>query len=663
MRDTVLTVRRAMARLRAVNHIGLMALLSGLFMVLALPGTRAAAASVPARGAVPRVWNAKLYHAILRKIHAPTFPHRYFNVMKYGAKADGKTDCELAFNHAIHACHAAGGGTVVVPKGTYVCNGPITLLSNVNFHLNGGSQINFGYNPGDYLTGKGSLKGCVLVRYEGVWCYNYSPLIYAFRQTNVAVTGLGTFNAQRNNPDSTWIHWYDSQQKLKWKDRLINWAYSDQLTAMRKRIFGTGWHLMPEFCDFEQCHNILVRDVTFTNTPFWTIHPCFSTNVIIEGVTVYNHVKNMDDGIDVDSCDDTLIQNCSIRNDDDNIVIKSGRNADAWSVNGGRPSENIIIRHNWLSHDIGFGSEMSGGIKNVFELDNEFGASANIIYMKWGGERGGYIKHIYIRGITADSVRCLTQPAIAWAGGYSLPDAGFVPKISDWAISDVHINRIESAGAAAIALVNLDPSPIEHVVLRNITIGSVGAKSPFVWLKNAGQIHFEHVVIAGQTIQQLHVVATCRGQAVMLTWKPYPKAVRYVIYLGRKKIIKIQGGKTDHAELQWSDSKYSGGYIGLGAVLTNGAVVMRQDVKWPVAQLPDMKHLSVLLTQAQTILKQVVKPEPVVPMHYTPRQRAISHLYYCVHCAKLVLGNSTATPANVRVVDKMLSHAMRALRK
>lgn len=163
-----------MAWLRAVNHIGLMAFLgplSGLYMVLALPGARAAAATAPVRGAAPMVWNAKLYHAILRKIHAPTFPHRYYNVTKYGAKADGKTDCELAFNHAIHACHAVGGGTVVVPKGTYVCNGPITLLSNVNFHLNGGSQINFGYNPGDYLTGKGSLKGCVLVRYEGVRCH------------------------------------------------------------------------------------------------------------------------------------------------------------------------------------------------------------------------------------------------------------------------------------------------------------------------------------------------------------------------------------------------------------------------------------------------------------------------------------------------------------
>ena len=609
------------------------------------------------------VWNAKLYHAILGKIHAPTFPQRTFNVMKYGAKADGKTDCELAFKHAIDACHAAGGGTVVVPKGTYVCNGPITLLSNVNFHLNGGSIINFGFNPSDYLTGKGTLKGCVLVRYEGVWCYNYSPLIYAFRKTNVAVTGQGTFNGQRNNPKSTWIHWYDSQQKLKWKDRLVNWAYSDHLTAMRKRVFGTGWHLMPEFCDFEQCHNILVRDVTFINTPFWTIHPCFSTNVTIEGVTVYNHVKNMDDGIDVDSCDDTLIQNCSIRNDDDNIVIKSGRNADAWSVNGGRPSENIIIRHNWLSHDIGFGSEMSGGIKNVFELDNEFGTSANIIFMKWGGERGGYITHIYIRGITADSVRCLTQPAIAWAGGYALPKAGFVPRIADWAISDVHINRIEPSGSAAIALVNLDPSPIENVVLRNITIGSTGAKAPLVWLKNARKIQFEHVMIAGHHIQQLHVAATRRGRGVLLTWKPYPHAVRYVIYLGKKKIVKIKGGQTDHAELPSSDRKNSGGYIGLGAVPANGAVVMRQDVKWPVAQLPDMKRLSVLLAQAQFILKQLVAPVPVVPMHYTPRQRAISHLYYCVHCAELVLGNSTATPANVRVVDKMLSGAMKAFKK
>jgi polygalacturonase len=624
---------------------------------LDMPGQHAAAA-VP-----PMAWNAPLYNAILRKIHAPVFPHRNFNVLAFGARADGRTDCELAFEHAIAACHAAGGGSVVVPAGTYVCNGPITLLSNVNFHLNGGARINFGFNAGDYLTGKASRKGCVLVRYEGVWCYNYSPLIYAFRKTNVAVTGQGVLNGRRNDPQSTWIRWYNAQEKLKWKDRLVNWAYSDHLTAMRHRIFGTGWHLMPEFCDFEQCRNVLVRGVTFTNTPFWTIHPCFSKNVIIEGVTVYNHVKNMDDGIDVDSCDDTLIQNCCIRNDDDNIVIKSGRNADAWSVNGGRPAKNIIIRHNWLSHDIGFGSEMSGGISNVFELDNQFGNGANIIYMKWGGERGGYIRHIYIRGITADSVRCLTQPAISWAGGYRLPDAGFVPKISDWAISDVHIDRIESTGAAAIALVNLDPSPIQNVLLRNITIGSVAAKAPAVWLKNVDGIDFQNVMIAGRAIMQLHAKAAYVGQYVKLVWRPYPKAVRYVVYIGKKKVIGVKGGHADHVMLNGSEKQAAGGYIGLGAELADGMVAMRQDVKWPVRRLPNMTALTQLLGRAQDLLKQAVKPVPVVPMHYTPRQRALSHLYYCVHVAKLVLGNSTATSGNVGAAEKMLSNAINTMRQ
>jgi polygalacturonase len=614
------------------------------------------AAAAPAKG--PVVWNEPLYQAILKKIHAPEFPNRVFNVIKYGAKADGKTDCELAFKRAIAACRAAGGGMVVVPKGVYVCDGPITLQSNVNFHLNAGSQINFGFNPADYLTGRPTLKGCVLVRYEGVWCYNYSPLIYAFRKTNVAVTGSGVFNGRRSAPGSTWIRWYNAQQKLKWKDRLVNWAYSDHLTAMHKRIFGAGWHLMPEFCDFEQCRNVLVRGVTFTDTPFWTIHPCFSKNVIIEGVSVYNHDKNMDDGIDVDSCDDTLIQNCNIRNNDDNIVIKSGRNADAWSINGGRPSENIIIRHNWLSHDIGFGSEMSGGIKNVFEHDNQFGNGADIIYMKWGGQRGGYIKHIYIRGITADDIRCLSQPAIAWAGGYKLPDSAYVPAISDWAISKVHINRIESTGMAAIGLVNLSPSPIKNVILRDIHIGSMGAKAPAVWLKNAMEFHFQHVRIAGNTIHQLHATARRDGNSVTLHWKPYPRAAGYIIYTGKKTMTKVHGGATDHAVLRLGGKEKTGGYIGIGAVLPGGLIAMREDVKVPVQHLPRMRPLRQLVAAGQAMLKKEARPVTVVPMHYTASQRALSHLFYCVHAGELVLGNSTATPADVAMAEKMLNQAM-----
>lgn len=635
--------------------------LAALLIVAVSAGFADGATGVASQVVPPSVWNAQLYHAILRKIHTPVFRRRQFNVRQYGALPGGK-NCDSSFKRAIIACHAAGGGRVIVPPGTYICKGPITLLSNVNFHLDVGSQINFGFNPRNYLTGKAAVNGCVLVRYEGVWCYNYSPLIYAFRQTNVAVTGAGVLNGQRNSPHSTWMHWYNAQQREHWKDRLVNWGYSDHLTPMRKRIFGAGWHLMPEFCDFEQCRNVLVRGVTFKDSPFWTIHPSFCSNVIIEGVSVYNHDEYMDDGIDVDSCNDTLIQNCNIRNNDDNIVIKSGRNADAWSVNGGRPCKNVIIRHNWLSHDIGFGSEMSGGIKNVFAHDNQFGNGADIIYMKWGGERGGYIQHIYIRGVTADTVKCLTEPAISWAGGYQLPNAGFVPKISDWAISDVVIDRVESGGLSAISLVNLGPSPISHIWLENINIGAMKAHQPAVWLKNARAFHFINVTIGGHRIYQLHATAARVGRRVELSWHAFPGAAGYVIYAGTKQLIHV-GPAADAYVFKTPLPGKLRKYIGVAAVLPSGMAAIRQDVKWPVRHLPKMARLRQLERQAAELLKQSMHAVRTVPMHFTPRQRAISHLYYCVHAGDVVLNNSTAAPSDAKMVEKMLADAIHAVRK
>lgn len=116
----------------------------------------------------------------------------------------------------------------------------------------------------------------------------------------------------------------------------------------------------------------------------------------------------------------------------------------------------------------------------------------------------------------------MPHPAIAWAGGYKLPNAGFVPKISDWATGAVHINRLESTGSAAIALV---------VILRNITIGSLAPDAPAVWFKNAKNIHFQNVMIAGHAIKQLHAVARYHGQDVILAWKPYPNAARYIAFV------------------------------------------------------------------------------------------------------------------------------------
>ena len=128
---------------------------------------------------------------ILAVITPPRFPHRDFFVTEYGASGNGSDNNYLAFKNAIEACHSVGGGRVVVPKGTYRMEGPIHLLSNVNLHLQQGVKLDFYWNRDGYLVGDEKHRGRVPVRWEGTWIYNFSPLIYAWNQKNIGLTGPG----------------------------------------------------------------------------------------------------------------------------------------------------------------------------------------------------------------------------------------------------------------------------------------------------------------------------------------------------------------------------------------------------------------------------------------------------------------------------------------
>jgi polygalacturonase len=121
---------------------------------------------------------------ILRRIVPPTFPSKDFNITSYGARGDGTTDCSAAFKSAIGACNAAGGGRVVVPPGRFL-TGPIHLRSNVNLHVQDGATILFSRDPRAYLP-------AVFTRWEGTEMMGYSPLVYAFEQENVAISGTRT---------------------------------------------------------------------------------------------------------------------------------------------------------------------------------------------------------------------------------------------------------------------------------------------------------------------------------------------------------------------------------------------------------------------------------------------------------------------------------------
>src|SRR4051794_37153101 len=226
--------------------------------------------ALPAHGATDPWAEAD---AIVARIVVPRFPARDLNVKRYGAGAGGTTRRTPAIAKAIAACNAAGGGRVVVPSGTFL-TGAIHLKSNVNLYVAAGAVLRFSTDPKKYLP-------VVLTSWEANDCYNYSPLIYAYKQTNIAVTGPGTLDGQASSRN-----WYRWVPKAMWgwqpgmphqgADSRKLRAQGENGVPVGQRVYGGGHYLRPHFIEPHSCSNVLIEGVTVRNSPFWTIHPLFS---------------------------------------------------------------------------------------------------------------------------------------------------------------------------------------------------------------------------------------------------------------------------------------------------------------------------------------------------------------------------------------------------
>ena len=408
---------------------------------------------------------------ILARIKAPEFPDRDFLVTQFGARADGRTDCRDSFMEAINACYIEGGGRVVIPAGEYLIEGPLGLKSNVNLHLEEGATIKFGINPDDYLTGSPEFRGCVKVRWEGLWCYNYSPVIYAWKEENVAITGKGTIDGQT---DKFWASWYI--KNLHQPDRLKLRKMGMDEVPVEQRIFGKGHHLAPGTIEFYHCKNVLIEGITTRMPLERTIHPTFCNNVIIRNVNIRNGVLKArnDDGIDPDSSSDVLIEGCTFFNHDDAIGLKSGRAKEGWPENGGRATENVIIRnctfhgeHNGVS----IGSDMSGGVRNVYVYNCRFGVNHRQQYVfnaKSNSDRGGKIEDIYFRDISVGSCKQLIRMEMQYKGvPYDEVEHPFPPVYRNMFFENI---RCGDVSQTAISIVGLEQQSIENIHLTDVGI-------------------------------------------------------------------------------------------------------------------------------------------------------------------------------------------------
>ncbi|TWV09816.1 glycoside hydrolase family 28 protein [Bacteroidaceae bacterium HV4-6-C5C] len=340
------------------------------------------------------------------QIKKTSFPDRTYNITDFGAKPDTPNDpCHEAINQAIVKCSLDGGGTVVIPKGTFY-TGPITLKSNVNLHVSEGAILKFSTDQSLYFP-------AVLTRWEGIDCYNAHPLIYAYGETNIAITGKGVIDGQGAN-ENWWA--MCGAPKYGWKEGMVAQRnggrerllmYGETSTPIYKRIMTPEDGMRPQLINFYSCNTVLIEDVTLLNSPFWVIHPLFCESLIVRGVHVFNRGPN-GDGCDPESCKNVLIENCIFDTGDDCIAIKSGRNADGrkWNI----PSENIIVRKCFMKNGHGgvvVGSEISGGYRNLFVEDCKMDSPEldRVIRIKTSTCRGGLIENVFVRNITVGQCR------------------------------------------------------------------------------------------------------------------------------------------------------------------------------------------------------------------------------------------------------------------
>ncbi len=333
---------------------------------------------------------------ILKRIVPPVFPDRDIDIRDHGAVQGDQGKTSAAIAAAIAACSASGGGRVIVPEGRWP-TGPVVLKSKVNLHLAAGATLAFSQNPADYPL--------VLTRFEGVECMNYSPFIYAYGQSDIAVTGEGTLDGQA---DVT--HWWDwtklARDPAHGNAVKVLGDMADRGVPPEKRVFGGDWKLRPNFIQPYNCSNILIEGVTIVRSPMWEIHPVLSRNVTVRKVRIDSTGPN-NDGCDPECCRDVLIEDVVFNTGDDCIAIKSGRNADGRRVNV--PSENIVIRNCRMvgGHGgVSLGSEASGGIRNVYVRDCHMGSPTleRALRLKSNSYRGGFIENVVFRDVTIDQV-------------------------------------------------------------------------------------------------------------------------------------------------------------------------------------------------------------------------------------------------------------------
>jgi polygalacturonase len=424
-----------------------------------------------------------------KQIKAPLFKNQDFIITDFGATGDGMTKNTEAFRKAIDACVASGGGRVVVPAGKFL-TGAIYLKSNVNLYLQNDATILFSHDTTDYPI--------VFTRWEGMECMNYSPLIYAYGEQNIAVTGTGTLDG--NASSERWWNW-NGKRAYGWMPGMPNQQKArDTLHVMmhknidpRQRVFGNGHYLRPNMLQPYNCKNVLISGVKMLNSPMWFINPVLCENVIVEKVNIQSKGINTD-GCDPEACKNVLIRNCYFDTGDDCIAIKSGRDEDGRRI--GRPAENHLIENCEMKDGHGgvvIGSEIAGGARNIYAINCTMSSPdlERVLRIKTSSSRGGIIENVFMKNIKVGTYK---DAAIHCNMFYEKP-GNFMPVIRNIWVEDL---EVLDGGEFGVYVHAYEKSPVQHLKLVNCHIN--GVKTPMK-IDHVKDMELKQVTINGERVE------------------------------------------------------------------------------------------------------------------------------------------------------------------
>jgi len=306
----------------------------------------------------------------------------------YFANGDGKTMNPAVLQKAID--DATAEDMIYIPKGTYM-TGSLRLHSDMEIYLEEGAVLQGTENPEDYLPR-------IWSRFEGTELSCYSSVLNigeldrngGYSCKNVLIHGKGMIASGGQILGDKII----ALERIALKDYLEE--LGDKIKECENNDTIPG-RVRPRLINMSNAQNVVLSGLTFKNGCCWNIHMIYSDNIVTNDCTFISEGVHNGDGWDPDSSTNCTIFGCTFFTGDDSVAIKSGKNPEGNIIN--KPCKHIRVFDcvTKYGHGICMGSEMSGGIEDVYIWDCDLGNSVYGIEIKGTKKRGGFVRDIHVR--------------------------------------------------------------------------------------------------------------------------------------------------------------------------------------------------------------------------------------------------------------------------